>query len=144
MRALRWLVTPALAIFVVLATFSGYRAVWQIRRLDLYASHDALALGDTVGVELVSWGRTEARGQLELIQGTVAETLVVLQLPRNRNASLDPRPQYATSMIALTPSILARFTPGPALLRATGVGSRQWLRTPPPTIRTRSVRLTGS
>lgn len=141
MRALRWIVVPFLAVFVVLAAFSGYRAIWQIRRLDLRASNDVLRPGDTVGFELMSWGRVEADAQLDLVQGDVAETLAVKFLPRNGNASLDPRPQRTTASVVLTPGVLARFTPGSATLRVIGYGSMQWLRTPPPTVRERRVRV---
>jgi hypothetical protein len=141
MRVLRWIILPFLAVFIGLATYSGYRAIWQIRRLELRASSVMLQPGDTVGFELVSSGRTEADAQLELIQGVVAETLAVKFLPRNGNASLDPRPQRGAASVVLTPPMLARFAPGSAILRATGYGSMQWLRTPPPTIRERRVRL---
>jgi hypothetical protein len=135
MRVLRWIILPLLAVHLVLATFSGYRAIWQIHRLDLQANNGVLQPGATIGFELVSWGRTEAFGQLELIQGGVAETLATTFLPRNANASYDPRRQRGAAAVVLTPSMLARFAPGPAILRATGYGSMQWLRTPPPTIR---------
>jgi hypothetical protein len=141
MRMLRWIILPLLAVHLVLVTFSGYRAIWQIHRLDLRASNAVLQPGETVGFDFASWGRVEAYAQLELIQGAVAETLAVKALPRNVNASYDPRPQRAAASIVLTPSMLARFTSGSATLRATGFGSMQWLRTPPPTIREQRVRL---
>jgi hypothetical protein len=141
MRVLRWIILPLVAVHIVLATFSGYRAIWQIRRLDVRASNAVLHPGDTVGLELESWGRVEADAQLELVQAGVAETLATKFLPRNRNASYDPRPQRGAASVVLTPSTLARFTPGSAILRATAYGSMQWLRTPPPTIREQRVRL---
>ena len=141
MRVLRWIIAPFLAVHIALATFSGYRAIWQIHRLELQASGAVLQPGSTVGFELASWGRTEADAQLELIQGAVAETLAVKFLPRNHVASLDPRPQRGTVSVVLTPSTLAQFTSGPAILRVTANGGMQWLRTPPPTIRERRVEL---
>ena len=141
MRVLRWIVLPVLAVHLVLVTFSGYRAIWQIRRLDLRASGNVLYPGDTVGFVLESWGRTEADAQLELIQGTVSETLATRFLPRNTNASYDPRPQRGSASVVLTPAMLTRFGPGEAILRATGYGSAQWLRTPPPKVREQHVQL---
>ena len=141
MRVLRWIILPPLVLHIVLATFSGYRAIWQIRRLDLRANA-VLEPGATVGFEFESWGRTEAHAQLELIQGNVAETLAIRFLPRNHNALHDPRPQRGTASVVLTPAMLARFTPDSATLRATAFGSMQWLRTPPPTIRQQRVRVT--
>jgi len=141
MRVLRWIILPFVVMHVVLATFSGYRAIWQIRSLELRIDGAALRPGSTVGFELVSWGRAEADGQLELIQGAVAETLATTFLPRNRLAVYDSRPQRGAASVTLTPAQLARFTSGPAILRATGYGSMQWLRTPPPTIREQRVDL---
>ena len=142
MRVLRWIILPPLVVHIVLATFSGYRAIWQIRRLDLHTSAAVLQPGATVGFELESWGRTEAHAQLELIQGAVAETLAMRFLPRNTNALHDPRPQRGTASVVLTPAMLARFASDSATLRATAYGSMQWFRTPPPTIRERRVRVT--
>jgi len=141
MRVLRWIILPLVVVHVILATFSGYRAIWQIRRLDLRTDGATLRPGSTVGFELVSWGRAEADGQLELIQGAAAETLATTFLPRNHLAVYDSRPQRGAASVVLTPALLARFTPGPAILRATGYGSMQWLRTPPPTIREQRVEL---
>ena len=142
MRVLRWIILPPLVVHIALATFSGYRAIWQIRRLDVRASAEVLQAGATVGFELESWGRTEAHAQLELIQGAVAETLAVRFLPRNHNAVHDPRPQRGTASVVLTPAMLARFTSDSATLRATAYGSMQWFRTPPPRIREQRVRIT--
>jgi len=139
MRALRWIIVPLVVVHVVLATFSGYRAIWQIRRLDLRVSDPMLRAGTSVGFDVASWGRVEAGAVLELIQGQVAETLAVRSLPRNGNASYDPRPQRASAAVVLTPAHLAQFQSGAALVRATATGGMQWLRTPPPTIRERRV-----
>ena len=141
MRVLRWIILPPLVVHIALATFSGYRAIWQIRRLDLHASGAVLRAGDTVGFEFASWGRTEAHAQLELIENGIAETLITKFLPRNTNALHDPRPQRGAASVVVTPSMLARFTSDSATLRATAFGSMQWLRTPPPKIQERRVRL---
>ena len=141
MRVLRWIILPLLAVHVVLAAFSGYRAIWQIYRLDLRVSDAVLRPGATLGFDLVSSGRVEADAQLEIIQGSVAETLAVKFLPRNGNASYDPRPQRGSASVVLTQAHLARFAPGPAVVRATAFGSMQWLRTPPPKIRERRVEI---
>jgi hypothetical protein len=141
MRVLRWIILPPLVVHIALATFSGYRAIWQIRRLDLHASSAVLQPGATVGFEFASWGRTEAHAQLELIQNGIAETLITKFLPRNTNALHDPRPQRGTASVVVTPSMLARFTSDSAILRATAYGSMQWFRTPPPKIQEQRIRL---
>src|SRR5215471_20880334 len=141
MRVLRWIIVPLVAVHVVLATFSGYRAIWQIYRLDLRVESAVLRPGTTIGFEVVSTGRVEADAVLEIIQGTVAETLAVRWLPRNQNASYDPRPKRASASVVLTRAKLAAFNPGLAFVRATANGGMQWLRTPPPTVRERRVEI---
>jgi hypothetical protein len=141
MRVLRWIIVPLVAVHVVLATFSGYRAIWQIYRLELRVADPVLRPGTSVGFAVVSSGRVEADASLELIQGPVAETLAVRLLPRNGNASYDPRPQRASASVVLTATHLAAFKPGAALVRATANGGMQWLRTPPPTVREQRVEI---
>jgi hypothetical protein len=141
MRVLRWIILPLVAVHVVLATFSGYRAIWQIYRLELRVESAVLRPGATVGFEVVSSGRVEVEAVLELVQGAVAETLAVRWLPRNENASYDPRPKRASASVVLTPANLAAFNAGPAIVRATANGGMQWLRTPPPTVTARRVEI---
>jgi hypothetical protein len=57
MRVLRWIILPLLGVHVVLATVSGYRAIWQIYRLDLRVDSAMLRPGVSVGFEVVSSGR---------------------------------------------------------------------------------------
>jgi hypothetical protein len=141
MRVLRWVILPLLAVHVTLASISGYRAIVQIYRLDIRASDTRLRPGTALGFDLITSGRAESGAQLALIQGTIVETLAVRYLPRNGNASYDPRPQRGSATVILTAAQLAAFTPGPAIVRATAYGSMQWLRTPPPTVRERRVEI---
>lgn len=141
MRVLRWIILPLLAVHVTLATISGYRAIVQIYRLDIRASDARLRPGSTVGFDLVSSGRVESDAQLELIQGSIAETLAVKYLPRNVNASYDPRPQRGSVTVILTAAQLSALVPGPAIIRATAYGGMQWLRTPPPKVQERGVEI---
>jgi hypothetical protein len=128
-------------VHLVLAAISGYRAIVQIYRVDVSAPPRAIRTGDVVSASIVSSGRTEADVQLELIQGTHAETLGVRYLPRNREGVYDFRPQRAALSATLSAERLARFHAGAASLRATGYGSRQWLRVPPPVVREVAVQL---
>jgi hypothetical protein len=67
----------------------------------------------------------------------------VRSVASNSVASYDPRSPKATLMVGVLPAHLARFTPGPAVFRATAVGRDQWMRTPPPTIGERVVQIGG-
>ena len=73
--------------------------------------------------------------QIELVQGTQAETLAMKIVANSKDPFFDPRTVKGTLSVALTPEVLARFAPGPALIRATARGRSQWMREPPPLIR---------
>jgi hypothetical protein len=141
MRVLRWITLPLLGLFAILATISGYRAIVQIYRLDLSVADSVLRPGSALASHAVSSGRVPADVQLDLVQGSRSETLAVTFIPANVNKSLDPRPRHGTATVVLTPEQLARFEPGPAIVRATAHGRMQWLRTPPPTVQERRVAI---
>jgi hypothetical protein len=86
-------------------------------------------------VHVVSSGRTFVTVRLELVQGSHSETLAELRVAPNRWSVYDPRARVATMTPSFTTEFLAQFRPGPAILRATGTGGPQWLRTPPPEVR---------
>lgn len=135
-------VTPlrvAVALFLCAwwgtALLSGYRAIYQIRSVELTVGERILRPGTRVQARIATSGRTYARLTLELVQGAHAETLAVRRVPGNRDGATDPRSRRASIVVSLTPELLARYEPGPARLRASGLGSSQWLRVPPPTVR---------
>jgi hypothetical protein len=137
---LRWLVTPCVVLFVTLATISGYRAIWQVYRVDIVAS-PVLHAGSHVEATIASSGRVPTTLVLQLIQGPRSDTLGVIGVRDNETASLDPRTRHGALSVVLPTSLLSQFAPGPAVLRATGLGRMQWLRVPPPKVTTRSVMI---
>jgi hypothetical protein len=128
-------------LFLLDATVSGYRAWVQIFRLNLQMADTVLSPGSSVQVSVKTSGRTFVQVRLELLQSGRTEVLAVEDIPKNGDASLDPRAQYRTLIVQLPPALWSRFRSGPALLRATAIGRPQWLRTPPPTVRERSITL---
>jgi hypothetical protein len=141
MRVLRRLVLPLLALHVALALWSGYRAIVQVFRLELQVAQPLLRAGSAVSYAVVSSGRVPVTVRLELVQGTRAEMLATTRVRDGAIAGYDPRLQRARQSVVLTEPVLSRFEAGPALLRVTAVGSSQWLRTPPPTVREVAVRI---
>lgn len=137
-RAL-WLVKRTIVIVVgvhaCLALVSGYRAIVQIYRVRIDAPARPLAAGATVHVSVVTSGRTYAHVRLELVQEGRATLLGLRDVPRNRDGAYDPLPQRASLDVVLSAGQLSHVRPGSAVLRATAVGARQWLRVPPPTVR---------
>lgn len=141
MVVLRWIARLVLIPFAIFAGFSGYRAWVQVRSVALRVPDRALRPGDVIDVDAVSWARTAVTVRLVLAQDARAETLAMHRIPSNHVASLDPRPQSAHLMVPIEPALLARFRPGPAILRAHAIGGPQWLRTPPPKVKEVVVRI---
>jgi hypothetical protein len=132
---------PLLALCVVTALSSGYRAYYQVYDLQLHVAESELRGGSAVEVAVAGSGRTTIDVRVELIQGDRSETLAAQQVRGNEWASFDPRPRKASQKVLLTAEQLARFAPGPATVRATATGRPQWLRLPPPTVREEAVNI---
>jgi len=141
----RWIFWPTIVvvsvIYVLPGLFSSYRAWVQVQSLDLIVQRAAVQPGDTIRVQALSWGRTWVDVDLQLIQDGHSETLAAHEIPKNHNASIDPRWRRDSIVVVLTDRVLKGYKSGPAKLRATAVGGPQWLRTPPPLIREASVKL---
>jgi hypothetical protein len=135
MVVLRWIILPLVAVHITLASWAGYRAIVQVFSLDLVVASPVLHGGSTVGYRVISSGRVPVTVRLELIQAAHAETLSVKRVQTSFEPAYDPIPKRGSQSIALGPEQLARFASGPAIVRATAIGSPQWLRTPPPTVR---------
>ena len=140
----RVVIVAVLVTYVIPGLFSSYRAWVQVRSLELTVPRKDIRAGDIIRVDAVSWGRTWVDVDVVLAQGTRIDTLAVHEIPKNHNASIDPRWRRDSIIVALTPAQLAGFEAGPAVIRAHAIGGPQWLRTPPPLVRESHVNLTGS
>jgi hypothetical protein len=138
LRRLTLLVCTA---FVLVGGFAGYRAWVQVRSVDIRPTGRALAPGATITVDAVSWARTYVTVRVQLVQGTHAETLAARVIGTNAVPSLDPRWRRQRIMVPITRDLLQRYRPGEARLVATAVGLPQWMRTPPPVVRSVDVTL---
>lgn len=142
-RAIRsTVIALVMVMYVIPGLFSSYRAWVQIHSLELIVPRRDLRVGDTIRVNTVSWARTWVDVDLVLVQGSRADTLASHEIPKNHNASIDPRWRRDSMSVEVTPSILAGFDQGAATIRARAIGGPQWLRTPPPLVREYSVQLT--
>ena len=128
-------------IYAVSFSWSIYRRINQILRIEAHASSPVLAPGSTVGYDVVTSGEVQNRIRLELVQGARTEMLREQRASVNGISGLDPRVFRYTATVAVTPAVLARFRPGPATLRVTGFGGQKLLRTPAPRVRELQVRL---
>jgi len=140
-RPIAWLKRSFVVVIgalLVIGAISAYRALVQVRSLDLKAP-TSLPAGSVVEVAVVSSGRTTVDVDVELIQGSHSEKLFRLHLRGNELAFFDPRPRDGSQSMTLTEETLARFEPGPARLRAIAVGREQFTRLPPPTVREMAV-----
>ena len=138
---LKRVVLAALALCLVTAAVSGYRAYYQVRSLELRLDEPVLRGGSVIQTEVVGSGRTTIDVRLELIQGGRSETLALQRVRGNDWAAFDPRPTNGAQSVVLTPEHLAHFRNGAATLRATATGRPQWTRLPPPTVREAAVEI---
>jgi hypothetical protein len=137
-------ILAVILVLMPLFAVSSYRAYVQIKSLDLAVPDSVLRDGGRVDAHVVSWGRTFVQLRIELIQGSRVDTLAVKEVPRNWDPVFDFRLRRDSLSVTLTPGDLARFEPGPALVRAAARGSMQWLREPPPQVRERAVVIAGA
>ena len=131
--------------FAFFAAISGYRAIVQIYRVDLQAP-DTLRVGSQVALSVTTSGRVIGTATLVIVQGNRLDTLHWHRVRNNHigtfiSQSLNPFPVHDSVTVSIAAANLAKFEPGPATLRAIGLGGSQWLRVPPPTIRERPVVL---
>lgn len=126
LTAVKVFLVAFLGFHAVIALLSGYRAIWQLRSLDVTASERTLRANSQVKADLVTSGRVIVHLRLELIQGDHSEPLGEQQVWKNNFASYDPRPRPASLSVELTPELLSHFRPGPARVRATALGGSQW------------------
>jgi hypothetical protein len=140
-RLVRRVAIVVACLYVVSFSWSIYRRIEQIMRIEPTASSFVLVPGSTVGYDVVASGEVHNRIRLELVQG--ARSLVLLEQRASVNgvSGLDPRVFRYTPTLTVTPALLAHFHPGPATLRVTGYGGMKLLRTPAPRVRQLEVRL---
>jgi hypothetical protein len=101
-------------IYAVSFSWSIYRRINQILRIDAHATSRVLAPGSRVGYDVITSGEVQNRIRLELVQGARSELLREQRANVNRISGLDPRVFRNTSTVTITPVLLARFRPGPA------------------------------
>jgi hypothetical protein len=138
---LRVLATMVCSLFVLLGSWSGYRAIVQVKSLEIRPIETAIRPGSTITVDAVSWGRTYVDVRLELVQGWHREKIGAQQIGTHAVPSLDPRWQRATLSLAIPPALLNRYHDGDAKIVATATGRSQWMRIPPPTVREARVTI---
>jgi hypothetical protein len=144
-RLFRWLWRATIVTACAhgaLFTWSIYRRLRQITRVDIILNSTTLASGDSVGYDVVASGEVQNLIRLELIQGDLVAVVHEQRAQVNRFSGYDPRRFRYTPKIAITPDLLSRFKPGPAKLRLTGFGGQKLLQTPAPRVREVEVRLT--
>jgi hypothetical protein len=141
MMILKRIIVPLLAVHVVLALWSGYRAIVQVYSVDVWITNPVLRVGSPVAYTAVGSGRVTVTVQLELIQNSLKQQIGRRVINTYTTPSYDPRPIRGSEIVSLTPEMLAPFAAGPATIRATATGRAQWLRTPPPTVREIAVAI---
>ena len=119
-------------LYMLSFSWSIYRRIRQVLRIQVRASSLVLEPGSVVGYDVVTSGEGGNRIRLELIQGAQHQVLLEQRASVNRVSGLDPRVFRYTPTITVTRALLAPFRRGPATLRVTGLGGQKLLHTPPP------------
>lgn len=143
MRVFERVVLILVLLYAALGAYSVYRAWVQVRSLDLRVVSDDVRPGIPALVDVTTSGVTIVDVKLELVQGSTHETLSTLRLVPAHAPFFNPRIRQGTMMPSFTPEFLARFQPGPAVVRATATGQRKWLRTPGPVVKEVAVVVAG-
>jgi hypothetical protein len=141
-RFLRWAILSIMIPFLISGGIAGHRAYFQLRQLEIYLDSTNLHPGALVRAEALSSGRVPVTVSLQIVQGRQYRLLDSRIVPASRQSFFDPRTVPGALSVVVTPEMLAPFTPGPALLRATLRGRPQWMREPPPLLREINVRIT--
>ena len=101
-------------VYAVSFSWSIYRRINQILRIEAHTTSLVLAPGSRVGYDVITSGEVQNRIRLELVQGARSELLREQRANLNRISGLDPRVFRYTPTVTITPVLLARFRPGPA------------------------------
>ncbi|HEY9230434.1 MAG TPA: hypothetical protein VIP11_27530 [Gemmatimonadaceae bacterium] len=137
----RRVVIAVVLLYMISFSWSMYRRIRQVIRIEPRAASLVLAAGSTVGYDVVTSGETHNLIRLELIQDAQREVLLEQRSHVNNVRSFDPRLFRYTPTVTITPAMLARFHAGPATLRVTGFGAQKLLRVPAPRVRDLQVQL---
>ena len=140
-RLVRRATIAVACLYALSFSWSIYRRLRQILHIEARATSLALNPGAGVGYDVVTSGEVQNRIRLELVQESHREILLEQRASVNRISGLDPRTFRYTPSVVITPALLARFHPGPAVLRVTGFGGQKLLHTPAPRVRELRVRL---
>jgi hypothetical protein len=140
----RWLWRVTIVTMCAQRALSGwglYRRIWQVQRIEVFATAAVLAPSTTVGYDVITSGEAHNLIRFEVVQGAQHKVLIEQRAGVNRINTYDPRLFRYTPRITITPEFLSGFRPGPAVLRLTVFGGQKLLRTPAPRVRELTVRL---
>jgi len=143
-RVVLWMRRALIAIaciHVVFFSWSMYRRIWQVQRIEARATSTVLVPGSKVGYDVITSGETHNLIRLELVQGDQRAILLEQRARVNSVSAYDPRVFRYTPTVTITPALLARFRTGPATLRVTAFGGMKLLRAPAPRVRELQVQL---
>src|SRR5256714_7393905 len=90
-RQVRRAVIAVACIYAVSFSWSIYRRIRQILRIEARATSLVLVPGSAVGYDVVASGEVRNLIRLELVQGPQSEVLLEQRASVNRVSGLDPR-----------------------------------------------------
>ena len=141
MRWTRKALVGVVTIFVAAGALASYRAFYPISDVRTLVAALPVRAGTAIRVDAATSGRGPVSIRVELVQGDRSATLVLDRVRSRRWAFWDFRRVPHATQAVVSGATLAGFRSGKAVVRSTLVGSRAWLRQPPPVVDEVAVEL---
>ncbi len=140
-RLLRVGILSCLALLAAVGTVAGYRAYQPVAGVTILLAEPVVRAGGGIRVDTLSSGRGPVSIRIELVQGDRSSTVALDRVTARRRPLWDLRTTRHSTYAVVSRNLLERFTPGRAVVRATVVGPRSWLRQPPPVVQEASAEI---
>lgn len=142
-RVVKRVVLIIALLYGAVGIWSAYRAWAQVQLLDVKVVSTSLRPGMPSVVRVVTSGLTYVTVRLDLVQGSHSETLADLRVAPSPKGILSPGKRQGSMMPSFTTEFLAKFQPGPAILRTTASGVPKWFLSPAPVVQEIPVIVLG-
>lgn len=140
-RLARVVILGCFTALAAVGIVAAYRAYSPVAGVEILLTEPAIRAGSGIRVDTLSSGRGPLSIRVELVQGGRSSTVALERVTSRRRAYWDLRTVRHSTYSVVSRSLLERFTPGRAAVRATVVGPPAWLRQPPPVVQEISVQI---
>ncbi len=142
-RVVKRVVLIIALLYGAVGIWSVYRAWAQVQVLDVKLMSTSLRPGMPSVVRVVTSGLTYVTVRFDLVQGSHSETLADLRVAPSPKGIFSPGKRQGSMMPSFTAEFLAKFQPGPAIVRTTATGVPKWYLSPAPLVQEVPVVVMG-